>query len=149
MATELTMLAWSVLLGFVYIFATSTVVTRERGMKWNASARDGDAKPVSPLAGRLQRAQANFLETFPFFAAAAIAVVVAGRGNDTTALAAQAYFWARVVYLPLYAAGVLLRAQPGVAGVADVDPGAGVRTSVSRPDPDQGRSGARRYAGAD
>ena len=36
----------------------------------------------------------------------AIAVVVAGRGNDTTALAAQAYFWARVVYLPLYAAGV-------------------------------------------
>ncbi|MBA0224716.1 hypothetical protein D7U89_04285 [Stenotrophomonas maltophilia] len=106
MATELTMLAWSALLGFVYIFATSTVVTRERGMKWNASARDGDAKPLSPLAGRLQRAQSNFLETFPFFAAAAIAVVVAGRSNDTTALAAQAYVWARVVYLPLYAAGV-------------------------------------------
>ncbi|PZS90627.1 MULTISPECIES: MAPEG family protein [Stenotrophomonas] len=106
MATELTMLAWSVLLGFVYIFATSTVVTRERGMKWNASARDGDAKPVSALAGRLQRAQGNFLETFPFFAAAAVAVVVAGRTNDTTALAAQAYFWARVAYLPLYAAGV-------------------------------------------
>lgn len=99
MATELAMLAWSIVLGFVYIFATSTVVTRERGMKWNASARDGDAKPLSPLAGRLQRAQANFLETFPFFAAAAIAVVVAGRGNGTTALAAQAYFWARVVYL--------------------------------------------------
>ncbi|HHA2857983.1 MULTISPECIES: MAPEG family protein [Stenotrophomonas] len=106
MATELTMLAWSVLLGFAYIFATSTVVTRERGMKWNASARDGEAKPLSPLAGRLQRAQSNFLETFPFFAAAAIAVVVAGRSNDTTALAAQAYFWARVAYLPLYAAGV-------------------------------------------
>ncbi|HDS1534242.1 TPA: MAPEG family protein [Stenotrophomonas maltophilia] len=106
MATELTMLAWSVLLGFVYIFATSTVVTRERGMKWNASARDGEARPVSALAGRLQRAQANFLETFPFFAVAAIAVVVAGRSNDTTTLAAQAYFWARVVYLPLYAAGV-------------------------------------------
>ncbi|HDS1578876.1 TPA: MAPEG family protein [Stenotrophomonas maltophilia] len=106
MATELTMLAWSVLLGFVSIFATSTVVTRERGLKWNASARDGEARPLSPLAGRLQRAQSNFLETFPFFAAAAIAVVLAGRSNDTTALAAQAYFWARVVYLPLYAAGV-------------------------------------------
>ena len=63
MATELTMLAWSVLLGF-YIFATSTVVTRERGMKWNASARDGNSKPLSPLAGRVQRAQSNFLETF-------------------------------------------------------------------------------------
>ena len=44
MATELTMLAWATLLGFVYIFSTSTVVTRERGMKWNASARDGQAR---------------------------------------------------------------------------------------------------------
>ena len=75
-------------------------------MKWNASARDDSSKPLSPLAGRLQRAQSNFFETFPFFAAAAIAVVVAGRGSDTTALAAQVYFWARVVYLPLYAAGI-------------------------------------------
>ncbi|MEJ6327642.1 MAPEG family protein [Stenotrophomonas maltophilia] len=106
MAAELTLLAWSTLLGFVYVFATSTVVTRERGMKWNASARDEQGRPLSPLAGRLQRAQSNFLETFPFFAAAAIAVVVAGRSSETTALAAQAYFWARVVYLPLYAAGV-------------------------------------------
>ena len=32
--------------------------------------------------------------------------VMARPGNDTTALAAQAYFWARVAYLPLYAAGV-------------------------------------------
>ncbi|MNT66857.1 MAPEG family protein [compost metagenome] len=32
--------------------------------------------------------------------------MVAGRGSDTTALAAQVYFWARVVYLPLYAAGI-------------------------------------------
>ena len=130
MATELTMLAWSVLLGFVYIFATSTVVTRERGMKWNASARDGDARPLSPLAGRLERAQANFLETFPFFAAAAIAVVLAGRGNDTTALAAQALLGAPG--LPAAVRQACPRAQPGVAGVAAVDPGAGVRTAVIR-----------------
>ncbi|PWB20620.1 hypothetical protein DCO49_18290 [Stenotrophomonas sp. SPM] len=106
MATELTLLAWAMLLGFVYIFAASAVVTHERGMKWNASARDAPDVPLSPLAGRLKRAQANFFETFPFFAAAAIAVVVAGRSNETTVLAAQVYFWARVVYLPLYAAGV-------------------------------------------
>ncbi|AWH52814.1 hypothetical protein C1924_06305 [Stenotrophomonas sp. ESTM1D_MKCIP4_1] len=106
MATELTMLAWAMLLGFVHIFAASTVVTRERGLKWNASARDAPDVPLSPLAGRLKRAQANFFETFPFFAAAAIAVVVAGRATDHTALAAQVYFWARVIYLPLYAAGV-------------------------------------------
>ncbi|WMJ68457.1 MAPEG family protein [Stenotrophomonas sp. 24(2023)] len=106
MATELTMLAWAALLGFVYIFAATAVVTRERGMKWNASARDAPTPPLSPLAGRLARAQANFLETFPFFAAAVVAVVVAGRGSDSTALAAQAYVWSRLVYLPLYALGV-------------------------------------------
>lgn len=106
MNTELSLLAWAMLLGFAHIFAASTVVTRERGIKWNASARDAPNVPLSPLAGRLQRAQANFFETFPFFAAAAIAVVVAGRSTESTVLAAQVYFWARVVYLPLYAMGV-------------------------------------------
>jgi len=31
---------------------------------------------------------------------------VAGRGNDHTALAAQLYFWARLIYVPVYAAGI-------------------------------------------
>lgn len=106
MNAELSLLAWAMLLGFAHIFAASTVVTRERGIKWNASARDAPNVPLSPLAGRLQRAQANFFETFPLFAAAAIAVVVAGRSTESTVLAAQVYFWARVVYLPLYAMGV-------------------------------------------
>lgn len=106
MTIELQMLAWAMLLGLVHIFATSTAITRERGLRWNASARDTPMPPPGPLAGRLQRAQSNFMETFPLFAAAAIMVVVAGRQDSTTALAAQLYFWARVVYLPLYAAGV-------------------------------------------
>lgn len=106
MPTELTLLAWAMLLGLVHVFAASTAVTRERGIGWNASARDEPGPPLGPLAGRLSRAQANFFETFPFFAAAAIAVVVAGRNDAGTALAAQVYFWARVVYLPLYAAGI-------------------------------------------
>ncbi|AWH24749.1 MAPEG family protein [Stenotrophomonas sp. YAU14D1_LEIMI4_1] len=106
MATELTMLAWAMLLGFVHIFAATGAATRERGLKWNASARDGQNVPLGALAARLARAQANFFETFPFFAAAAIAVVLSGRSSEHTVLAAQVYFWARVVYLPLYASGV-------------------------------------------
>jgi uncharacterized MAPEG superfamily protein len=58
------------------------------------------------LAGRLQRAQSNFMETFPFFAAAVLAVVLTQRQDGMTALAVQLYFWARLIYLPLYAAGV-------------------------------------------
>lgn len=106
MGIEIQMLVWSIVLGLVHLFAASTAVTGERGLKWNASARDDASPPVRPLTGRLQRAQANFMETFPFFAAAVLAVVLTQRQDGLTALAAQLYFWARVVYLPLYAAGV-------------------------------------------
>ncbi|WP_313217999.1 MAPEG family protein [Stenotrophomonas sp.] len=106
MTIEIQMLVWSMLLGIVHLFAASTAVTRERGLAWNASARDGQSAPVRPLTGRLQRAQSNFMETFPFFAAAVLAVTLTQRQDGLTALAAQLYFWARVVYLPLYAAGV-------------------------------------------
>lgn len=106
MTIEIQMLVWSMLLGIVHLFAASTAVTRERGLAWNASARDGQSAPVRPLTGRLQRAQSNFMETFPFFAAAVLAVTLTQRHDGLTALAAQLYFWARVVYLPLYAGGV-------------------------------------------
>ena len=48
----------------------------------------------------------NFLETFPFFAAAVLAVAVTGGSDTLTVLGAQLYFWSRVVYLPLYLAGI-------------------------------------------
>ena len=62
--------------------------------------------PLTGVAGRLHRANNNFLETFVFFAAAVLAVVVAGKANAQTALGVQLYFWARLAYLPAYAAGV-------------------------------------------
>lgn len=58
------------------------------------------------MAARLDRARRNFLETFPFFAAAALAVVATQRADAGTALGAQLYFWARLVYVGLYAGGV-------------------------------------------
>ena len=58
---------------------------------------------IRPL---LDRARANFLETFVFFAAAVLAVVVAGKSSPTTLLGAQIYFWARLAYVPVYAFGV-------------------------------------------
>ena len=35
-----------------------------------------------------------------------LAVVATGSGDSVTALGAQLYFWARVVYVPLYLAGI-------------------------------------------
>ena len=106
MGTELQMLAWAIALGLFHLLLDAAMKTSERGLAWNASARDGEAKPLGPVAGRVNRAWQNFLETFPMFAAAALAVVVAGRTDGNTALGAQLYFWARVTYIPLYAAGI-------------------------------------------
>jgi len=106
MSIEIRMLAWSIVLGFVQLLLAATTMTMQRGSKWNASARDGTPPPLVGVAGRLDRAFRNFLETFPFFAAAVLAVVWAQRLDGHTALGAQLYFWARVVYIPLYAAGI-------------------------------------------
>lgn len=106
MTIELRMLAWSIVLALVYLMFASALVTRQRGMRWNASSREAPVPPLVGLAGRADRAWHNYRETFALFAAAVLAVVLAERGNHTSALGAQLYVWARVAYLPVYAAGI-------------------------------------------
>jgi len=52
------------------------------------------------VAGRLERAFRNFLETFPMFAAAVLSAHAAGLHSSRSILAAQLYFWGRVAYVP-------------------------------------------------
>ena len=106
MTIEIQMLAWSIALGLVHVLLGATLMTAQRGLKWNTSARDGEAKPLTSAAARVDRALRNFLETFPFFAAAVLAVVLTQRTSPETALGAQVYFSARLAYVPLYAAGI-------------------------------------------
>jgi uncharacterized MAPEG superfamily protein len=60
------------------------------------------------MSGRTMRAQANFLETFPIAIVALVGIVIANRTSQTTAIGGWIWLGARVVYLPLYAAGVPL-----------------------------------------
>ena len=106
MPVEIQILGWSILLGVAQLLLAAALMTQQRGLKWNASARDGDAPPLTGVAGRADRALRNFLETFPFFAAAALAVAATGSGDAGTAFGAQLWFWARVVYVPLYLSGI-------------------------------------------
>lgn len=106
MIIEVKMLAWSIVLGLAYVLIAAGLATQQRGIKWNAGNREGDAKPLTGVAARAGRASRNFLETFPFFAAAVLAVVLMHRNTDHTAMGAQIYFWARVAYWPIYAAGI-------------------------------------------
>lgn len=106
MTTELSMLMWSVVLGLVQVALAATCSVGQRGLGWAASARDEVKPPLSGIGGRLDRARANFLETFPLFAAAVLAAHLLQRHGDMTVLGAQLYFWARLAYVPAYAAGI-------------------------------------------
>lgn len=105
MGIELQVLAWSVVLGLVHVLVGAQLSTMQKGVKWNASPRDND-RPATGVAGRVDRALRNYLETYALFAVAVLALVVAGRTDATTALATQVYLAARVLYVPLYAAGI-------------------------------------------
>ena len=104
--TELTVLLLAVILGLVHIFAAAIAMTKDRGAQWNAGPRDGEPPAMGNLAGRLDRANSNFKETFPFFAAAVLLAFTTGRLSELSALGAQLYLVGRIIYLPLYVAGI-------------------------------------------
>ncbi len=106
MTTELTLLAWTLVLALVQVLLPATLRTGETGVSYNASARDNEGPPVGKVTGRLRRAQANLFETLPVIAAAILIAHVAGRNGALTWWGAMLYFWARVVYVPLYALGI-------------------------------------------
>jgi uncharacterized MAPEG superfamily protein len=100
------MLAWSVVLGLVQIVLVVLAAIGQRGLMWAVSPRDENNGPLSGVGGRLQRVQSNFLETFPLFAALALAAMVLGHADGQAAQGAELYFWTRVAYVPVYAVGI-------------------------------------------
>ena len=108
MTIELWMLTLSVVLGIVQITAASHAASLQRGYRWTASPRDETMPPLQGVAGRLDRALHNFIESFPLFAAVVLAAHVSDTHDALTEWGAQLYFWARVVYVLLYAVGIPL-----------------------------------------
>jgi len=106
MSFELTILGWTLVLALAQIFLTTLVLNKDFGLKYNVGSRDAPAPPMSALGGRLRRAQANLFETLPLFAAAILIAHVAGRETGVTRLGAELFLGGRVVYLPIYAAGI-------------------------------------------
>ncbi len=105
MTIELSLLAWAVVLGVVHAVATGQFTTLQHGIAYGLSPRDV-ARPLTGVGARVQRAFANYMQTFPFFAAAVLIAHIAGRHSWLTVTGAQMYFWARLIYVPLYAAGI-------------------------------------------
>ena len=108
MPAELTVLALAGILLLVHIFTAAHFKTKQYGVEWNTGARDEDLPPLGFLPARLERAQDNFLETLPLAIIALFGVVLADKTNAQTAIAAWVWLGARVLYLPLYWAGIPL-----------------------------------------
>jgi uncharacterized MAPEG superfamily protein len=107
MNTELTMLAWTLVLAIAQIFLPAHFRTRETGLDYNVGARDQSASvPVGLITGRLMRAQQNLMESLPIFIAAVLMAQVLHLHNWATVWGAMLYFVARVIYVPLYAFGI-------------------------------------------
>lgn len=105
MTTVMSLLMWSVLLGLLHCLATGLVVSAERGLTFSAGPRD-DQQPIDGLGGRVIRAFGNFRETYPFFVALALAAEALGRHGGAVNTGAWLYVGGRLIYWPLYVAGI-------------------------------------------
>ena len=108
LSAEMMLLAAAVMLGLVQLGLAALYARRQYGMAWAVGARDETVPSLAGVAARLDRAFRNFMDTFPLFAAAALAAEVLGRHNDWTLLGGATYVAARIVYVPLYGFGVIL-----------------------------------------
>ena len=105
MTIELKMLLYSTILLLVLLVFQVLAEIVQNGIGYALSARDDDPE-IGGYAGRFERAFYNMLETYPAFAALVFLLYATDSWSSLTALGAQLYFWARVVYVPAYVSGI-------------------------------------------
>ena len=94
-------------LTFISIMLGAVLRNREwtpAGMQAGLSNRD-DLPEATPMGARAERAAANTKEGFLLFLALALVAHAAGL-DEQVLFGATLFFWARVVYLPLYIFGI-------------------------------------------
>jgi uncharacterized MAPEG superfamily protein len=99
---EIVMLGLGAVLLLLQMFLQSVSSAIELGGGYKAGPRDDTRVVRSVIAGRADRAFRNLLETFPIFAALALALVITGRNGGLGVLGAQAWIVMRILYVPLY-----------------------------------------------
>ena len=120
MNSALGLLAAAALLNWASLLAASLLRAEAwtpKGLLLAFGNRD-NLPPATPLAGRAQRCAANTLENFVLFAALLLAALLKGADAGQVLWGAKLFFWARVVYIPVYYAGVpFVRTGAWTAGV--------------------------------
>jgi len=107
MTVELLAALVVIALGLVQVILQAMEYRRVHGVAYANTAQDApSAKPDSVLLGRLTRALRNLHETLPFFLGVVIILAIMQHSTDVTRGAAIVFALSRIVYLPLYAAGI-------------------------------------------
>lgn len=104
MSVEFWCLFGAMILALLHVTAASFAFKSQVGNRYTVGARDEDLRPTG-VAGRLDRAQRNFLETFAVFAAAVFMIEFLDVAGGLSRFGAILYIAGRLAYLPLYAAG--------------------------------------------
>ncbi len=104
MSVELTMLLYSAILLFAIILTQAAFAIIQNGLMTQAGSRDSLPVP-SVFRLRLQRLTANMQENLVVFACVVLVANAADVSNETTALGAAIFFYARVAHAIIYAAG--------------------------------------------
>jgi uncharacterized MAPEG superfamily protein len=102
---EMKLLGIAVLIGLVQLVWATAAAGRETDRRWLLGPRD-EARSLGVMAGRLDRAFRNFMETFPLFAAAVLLANLTGKLGALTLWGSGLYVAARALYAPLYASGI-------------------------------------------
>lgn len=105
MKPELMWLVWSVALAFAQVLIAVTGAFTQVGLMKLVGNRD-DMPKLTGWVGRAERAHLNMMINLVLFASLELAVAVLGKGNATTMLGAQLFFWFRVAYAGIYLAGL-------------------------------------------
>lgn len=103
-SSEIYWLTWNVVLTAAMVIPYAVYRTGKLGGLLQVLKRPlpGDSPFDDAWAHRAYRAHMNAFEGIALFAPLAIAVHVTGVSNEITAIACATYFWARLIYAPLY-----------------------------------------------
>lgn len=105
MTIEIAVLGWAGLLAFAQLLLFAVPANRALGSRYLAGPRD-EGRTLSGRTARLERAFRNHVEGLVLYGVAATVITFADRSSFLTELAAVTYLAARIVYVPLYWAGI-------------------------------------------
>lgn len=108
MTPDLRFLIYSAVLTWVMVLTAA--LFRVRGWTMTgallAFGNRDDLPDATLIAGRAERAVRNMLENMVLFIALLVAAHAGGVRDSRVATGAQLFFWARLVYFPVYLAGL-------------------------------------------